>query len=184
MQQRVCEATIETLCEIGFDRLSLATVAERAGISRGAITHHFKTKTDILVGAFEYSIGRFKAERARFVAEYKNPTAEDFIRFVWRQNFSQPNYIASIDLMLAARADAELQRRIKDLFREWLGVRDVLNQEIFGEEIGGIPRHRYVELIYSAMRGIAVISSIDPDGRNNDLLIEDLIKITKAISAK
>ena len=29
-------------------------IAARAGVSRGAQTHHFATKTDMLVGAFEH----------------------------------------------------------------------------------------------------------------------------------
>ena len=41
---RILEATIDSLVENGYSGLSTSAVTERAGISRGAMHHHFPTK--------------------------------------------------------------------------------------------------------------------------------------------
>lgn len=54
MRRRLCEAALDVLCEVGFQTLMTPMIAARSGVSRGAQTHHFATKTDMLVGAFEH----------------------------------------------------------------------------------------------------------------------------------
>ena len=42
-RKRLLEAAIECLAELGWTGTTVAIVAERAGVSRGAAQHHFPT---------------------------------------------------------------------------------------------------------------------------------------------
>lgn len=178
MRRRICEATLEVLCMVGFDRLSLAMVAAQAGISRGAITHHFHSKSDILVGSFEHMIAEWQKERVAFSSSKEAITLEDYLRFLWKQVFNRPTYIASIDLMLAARADADLQSRLRVVLADWMDVRDLLAQEIVGPDVAGIPRAKYMQLSLSVMRGMAVHESFNVEPQINDALLDTWIEMT------
>lgn len=50
-RKRLIDATLELLPRFGFQRLSLATVAERAGVTKGAIYGHFGSKERLLLAA-------------------------------------------------------------------------------------------------------------------------------------
>src|SRR6476469_3774263 len=53
-RQRLLEATIDCLAEMGWAAATVSVVAERAGVSRGAAQHHFPTREDLITAALEY----------------------------------------------------------------------------------------------------------------------------------
>lgn len=181
MRHRICEATLQGLCTIGFDRLSLGLVAEIAGISRGAITHHFPSKTEILVGAFEHMTAEWKRERLAFMALQPVISAEDYLRFLWKNVFSRATYVAAIDLMVAARTDADLQERLRAVLAEWMSVRDAMAEKAIGSDVGGIPRARYMQVSLAVMRGLAIHESFDLDDRTSETLFDTWLAITTAL---
>ena len=61
MRQRLLEATVECLVELGWSGTTTTVVSQRAGVSRGAQLHHFPSKQDLVVAAVEHL-----AERRRF----------------------------------------------------------------------------------------------------------------------
>jgi AcrR family transcriptional regulator len=52
---RLIEAAMELIRERGYDGMTLATVAERAGMTTGAIYGNFKSRTDLLMAIAEVS---------------------------------------------------------------------------------------------------------------------------------
>src|SRR5258708_2172997 len=53
-RQRLLEATIDCLAEKGWAAATVAVVAQRAGVSRGAAQHHFPTREDLITAALDY----------------------------------------------------------------------------------------------------------------------------------
>ena len=53
-RQRLLESAIEALAELGWAGSTVAVVAERAGVSRGAAQHHFPTREDLFAAAVDY----------------------------------------------------------------------------------------------------------------------------------
>lgn len=47
-RERIVEATVEVIAEVGYARASMARIAERAGISKGLISYHFRDKDDLM----------------------------------------------------------------------------------------------------------------------------------------
>lgn len=65
---RLLTATIECLVEHGYARTTTQRVQDRAGLSRGALLHHFATKEALLVAAVSHvadaQISAVRAEAA------------------------------------------------------------------------------------------------------------------------
>ncbi|MER6140882.1 helix-turn-helix domain-containing protein [Streptomyces sparsogenes] len=53
-RQRLLEAAVACLAEHGWARSTVAVVAERAGVSRGAAQHHFPTREDLFTAAVQH----------------------------------------------------------------------------------------------------------------------------------
>src|SRR5689334_19042183 len=66
------EATLDSLVDVGYARLTTTDVADRAGVSRGAQLHHFPTKAELVTAAmahlFDKSDRQFRRAFARLPA--------------------------------------------------------------------------------------------------------------------
>src|SRR5579859_6551953 len=52
-QRKLIEAAIQLLHESGFSRLTISDVAHRAGLTSGAIQHHFSSRRALIRGVVE-----------------------------------------------------------------------------------------------------------------------------------
>jgi len=55
-REQIIDAAIGIIVEQGLPSLSLSKIEERAGMSRGQLTHYFPTKEDILLAVFDRMI--------------------------------------------------------------------------------------------------------------------------------
>jgi AcrR family transcriptional regulator len=109
---RILDAAIDCLVEKGYARLSTNDVAQRAGVSRGAMHHHFANRMALVAAAIEYT---FYKRMRFFLDAYR--TADDIesaeqsvaaaSRFHWR-SVQTREYAAYLELAVAARTDPEL----------------------------------------------------------------------------
>ncbi|MFN4184815.1 MAG: TetR/AcrR family transcriptional regulator [Hyphomonas sp.] len=67
MQRRVLDATLRCIGERGYVGISLQDIAEMAGVSRGAITHHYSSKIELVAAAIQHFVQwRFDRVHAAF----------------------------------------------------------------------------------------------------------------------
>jgi AcrR family transcriptional regulator len=64
-RQRLLEAAVDCLAELGWAHATVAVVAERAGVSRGAAQHHFPTREALFTAALDYMAAERIAEVRR-----------------------------------------------------------------------------------------------------------------------
>jgi AcrR family transcriptional regulator len=107
--QRLLDATLETLAEHGYRGTTTSAVAARAGVSRGAMLHHFPNRNSLLAAAAEWMMeSRIREFR---VAMSEIDDSSDRIRaaidLLWKI-CSSTTYVAWTDLALAARNEPEL----------------------------------------------------------------------------
>ncbi|TCH98083.1 TetR/AcrR family transcriptional regulator [Roseococcus sp. SYP-B2431] len=184
MRRRLCEAAIDVLCEVGYEALSTPMIAARAGVSRGAQTHHFATKADMIVGAFEHLLQGWEAARsAAFGQDLRNVPFETYLRFVWREIFSRPSYVAAVELMLAARTDGELGERLRQLLASPSGERDQRWRQLLRfPDTEKEEQFQYMTLCL--LRGMAVHSSFNRSDTRNEAVLEAWIELAKTLIAK
>jgi AcrR family transcriptional regulator len=103
------EATVECLVDRGWAGTTTVLVAERAGVSRGAQLHHFRTRGELVAAAVEYVGVQSVAdmlERSAALPAGGDRTAT-VVRFIV-DFFASPLFTAALELWVAARTDAEL----------------------------------------------------------------------------
>lgn len=114
---RLLDATIECLVELGYARTTTTTVADRAGVSRGAQLHHFPTKEELVLAACEHLFERrdaeFRAAFARLPDGMDRPSAA--IDLLWKILGSGHTFYAWLELAVAGRTDPTLGRRVREL---------------------------------------------------------------------
>ena len=107
----ILEAAIDCLQLNGFARTTTQLIAQMAGISRGAMLHHYATKQDLIASVIEYT---FYRRMENFLGAIGNLTEDERIdrnagiEIYW-QSLLTREFGAYLELMMAARTDAELR---------------------------------------------------------------------------
>jgi AcrR family transcriptional regulator len=156
-RKAVLEATVELLVERGYSGTSTRLAAERAGVSLGALQHHFHTKAELSVEALRYASARLADE---FVAATPG-TGDVLERFGSALDqlfviFRGPTFAAAVEIHLASRTDTGLQEAVKGLNRD---VESLVAESVGGllPELSGNPEFpALLQTLVSAVRGLAL----------------------------
>jgi AcrR family transcriptional regulator len=115
-RRKLLEATVDCLVERGWAGTTTVVVAERAGVSRGAQLHHFRTRGELVAAAVEHvgtrSVGDM-LERAAALRQAGDRT-EAVVSFI-AEFFASPLFTAALELWVAARTDPELHELVVPL---------------------------------------------------------------------
>ena len=106
---QVLEATLRCFTKLGYFHTTTPAIADEAGLSRGAMLHHFPTRTDVVRAAIAHLHAR-RLMAFRAVVEGLPPgenRAHAALRAHWDQ-LRHPLYAVFIELQVAARTDPEL----------------------------------------------------------------------------
>ncbi|MES2496202.1 MAG: TetR/AcrR family transcriptional regulator [Pseudomonadota bacterium] len=117
------EAGVDCLVERGFGGLSATLVAERAGVSRGAMHHHFATRMELVAGLVDHV---FHKRLADFLDAYAGAVAaqepgalvEIGSELHWK-SVETREYAAYVELTVAARTDPELGQLLEPAVRRY-----------------------------------------------------------------
>src|SRR5689334_740924 len=113
-RRRLLEAAVECLAELGWQGSTVAVVAERAGVSRGAAQHHFPTREDLFTAAVEYvAEERSTATRALF-PEGASGDRRAVVRALV-DLYTGPLFRAALHLWVAASNEDQLRARVTEL---------------------------------------------------------------------
>ena len=66
-RQDLIRGTIESVARLGYDKSTVQTICEAAGLSRGLIGHYFTSKDDLLIEAFRFLTEQLGEETRRVV---------------------------------------------------------------------------------------------------------------------
>jgi AcrR family transcriptional regulator len=112
-RQRLLEAALESLAEVGYAATTVSVVATRAGVSRGAAQHHFPTRADLFAAAVEHMTEVRLAEiRAQAAALPSGPGRSEAIVGMIAGVYTGPLFRAALHLWVAASTEEALRTQI------------------------------------------------------------------------
>lgn len=132
MRERVAHATFEVIAARGFSGLRTAAVAEQAGVSQGALLHHFETKDGLTLATVEYAFARASAKTEQIIeaglAKGEDPI--DLMLNDFRLYFFNDDFWVSLDITINASKDPELRGGIREIvpryrlgvYRRWVDI--------------------------------------------------------------
>lgn len=73
--QRLVSAAAELFAERGYENTSVQQIVQRAGVTKGALYHHFNAKDDLLFEIYHRMLA-MQTERLERIADARGPVAE------------------------------------------------------------------------------------------------------------
>ncbi|TRV77806.1 TetR/AcrR family transcriptional regulator [Streptomyces sp. 130] len=109
-RRRLLEAAVACLAEHGWAGSTVAVVAERAGVSRGAAQHHFPTREDLFTAAVEYVAEERSAALRAVPAQDRAAVVAALVDL-----YTGPLFRAALQLWVAASNEEQLRPRVTEL---------------------------------------------------------------------
>ncbi len=157
---RILPATLGVINEIGLQETSISRVSERAGMSRGAVLHHYKTKIDLVVAAYEYLLEQQLVEIRDVAGNVSDGGAplDSFLRDLW-DRYSGPLLMVTLDYLSMARTNAELRAQVTPLALKFnMGLNDIWQELFANTNIVGARASTYLNLTLCLARGMGIQS--------------------------
>lgn len=159
MQQALLDAAVGCLVDVGFAGTTTTEVTRRAGVSLGAMLHHFPTKADLLAAAVGHVMQRRQDEFRKAMTDVA-PGADRLdaaIDLMW-EAFSGPTFHAWLELWVAARTDPELADAVRTMEDEYDQASREILRELFlpDEYVDGARLELGMRFAVALMDGVAL----------------------------
>ncbi|MGE6760251.1 TetR/AcrR family transcriptional regulator [Corallococcus interemptor] len=184
-RRKLLDATIETLVEQGYARLTTVEVAKRAGVSQGALFTHFETKEELLAVAVEHLFPRLIQDFLAGVGA--RPSGRDrvgaAVDMLWAA-YQRPELQAAIELYVAARTSPDLQKALAAVDGPHRQNLHRVARELFPDVAATHPDFDdVVELALDAVQGAAVGGAARPEDPAHRRMLDTLARFMRVAFA-
>ncbi|MBF6164001.1 TetR/AcrR family transcriptional regulator [Streptomyces gardneri] len=175
-RQRLLEATIDCLAEMGWAAATVAVVAERAGVSRGAAQHHFPTREDLITAALEYMFdtrsGQAVQEAATLVELGDGLARTEAVVAGLVESYTSPLFKAALQVWTHAAADPALRERIVPLEARFGRASHRRAVEALGVDDSDPVTHHLVQATLDMARGLGLADVLTDDSARRKQIVQ------------
>ncbi|MGK8520959.1 TetR/AcrR family transcriptional regulator [Nocardia asteroides] len=175
-RQRLLEATINCLAEMGWAAATVAVVAERAGVSRGAAQHHFPTREDLITAALEYMFdtrsGQAVQEAATLTQLGDGIARTEAVVAGLVESYTSPLFKAALQVWTHAAADPALRERIVPLEARFGRASHRRAVEALGVDDSDPVAHHLVQATLDMARGLGLADVLTDDSARRKLIVQ------------
>jgi AcrR family transcriptional regulator len=163
-RERLLDAALELMNAKGHGQLSVHEVARAAGMTSGAVQHHFASKAALMLEVITRLILQLE-EASDFWPDAQWPLpqrADHFVQQAWAKLYGQPRFSVAWSAYLAAREDELMVAHIierRGLLTSSLQQRMALH---FPEMCQGPQAEARVQFVLSALRGMGLVAPFSP----------------------
>lgn len=163
-REALLNATVGMLVEAGFAGVTTRAVADRAGVSIGALQHHFRSKSELVAAAIEHLSAELTRElvaRAPTATRSERELAEELVDVLWALH-KGPLMAAMAELAVAARTNLELRDRLAPVQREAIAASSSVAARLFPRAAAHAPPAAVMDTALGTLRGLALLRFVDP----------------------
>lgn len=159
-RQLLLDATIDCLFEHGYGATTTTLVAERAGISRGAMLHQFPAKADLMTFVVEAVHEEAVQIYRDLLAGIDDPRQRllAYPEAAWKVD-SRPAGVAVLEILQGSRSDAELAAKLAPVEARI----EASSMAALEEEFHRPASPALLRLIVGTVRGLAITQVMTPE---------------------
>ena len=179
-RRRICEGAARRLFANGYHGTSIKQIADNAGVSQGALQHHFPSKDDLVEATAEYLLARSLKWFAMVKVELAKDRSAfgDVIRRSWREQFTTDEYGALLEIMTAARTDEKLRARVAPKLDNWRNAIETELRDILHPFAGNVENlSALLNISLCMMTGLLVHEGLLGDERRMNMMLDQWINL-------
>lgn len=175
------DATMTCLVTHGYAGTTTQRIQDEAGISRGALLHHFASKSELLVAAVHH-IADLRLSRLRELVDELGEGPDALRRMVSaiRDAMAGPAFQAAIELWTASRTDEQLRDALLPAERRLGAALHELFDHHSGIDDPEAARTAF-ESLMALVRGLELTRILRSDGETEERVLEDWLDRVTAL---
>ncbi|MGW0117597.1 TetR/AcrR family transcriptional regulator [Streptomyces sp. NPDC003327] len=178
-RQRLLEAAVACLAEYGWAGSTVAVVAERAGVSRGAAQHHFPTREDLFTAAVEY----VAEERSQALRALPSDDRREVVAALVTL-YTGPLFRAALQLWVAAANEDQLRDRVAELEARVGRESHRIAVELLGADESRPGVRETVQGLLDMARGLGLATLLTDDTTRRERVVSEWARLVdEALSA-
>jgi AcrR family transcriptional regulator len=157
------DAAIQCIVQEGYANTTTRRIAERAGVTPGALQHHFPSKAELLGQAIRHARQGFGQEMLAHGppdAPSIQARCELTLDRMWEVH-TGPFFQASTELLVAARTDADLRSTLVEVQHEAAALNTVAARILYPEMADEPGFAEVIDTGQAAIRGLALLAFVD-----------------------
>lgn len=162
-RQQVLQAAAALVRSGGPQAASMFEVAKAAGVTPGALQHHFGTKAELMMALVEHLLSADDGSGVAWPAPSMPlpRRCRAFVQALWLQVYAPPRFLAAWSVYFGSTGDAALMARIAERRRAVnSGLRGRL-LAVFPELAGRRDTAALADLVFASLRGLAMAGLFD-----------------------
>ncbi len=176
---RILEAAIKQFSVNGYNKASVDSICEQAGVSKGAFYHHFKTKQDVFLALLDGWLTTFdkviEASKDQPVPETFQKMTEYFPYIFQSASDNLPMFLEF--LLQASRDETVWQASIAPYRRYHKHFASLIKKGIAEGSFVDVNPDLAARLIVSAAMGLLLQSLLDPEGAKWEKVARDTVQV-------
>jgi AcrR family transcriptional regulator len=170
---RLLESAVSCLAELGWGGATVSVIASRAGVSRGATQHYFRTREDLLTAALEHMadvrLAEIRREAAQLPSSAQHRT-RNVVGLLVRL-YSGPLFRAALQIWAAASASDALRELVLPLEARLGREAHKAAIELLraDESVPGV--HEAVQATLDLARGLGLADTLADDSRRRERVV-------------
>jgi len=126
MRQAIMEAAMNCFIKCGYANTTIEKIASEAKVSRGALSHHFSSRDDVIKAAIQYVTAKRAEESKAFIKKLQERRSNQIVsresisetlEAIW-EYFHIPSFSALLELLMASRGNEELEAVLSPALKE------------------------------------------------------------------
>ena len=184
-QQKLIDAVILVVFENGYSGATMTRIAQRAGLTRGAIQHHFgDTRADLMAAACAQVLERRQKQYEDSIKDLAHADL-DGARKGLKAAYRDPATWFLLELWIASKSDQMLHERVEAYLRTERGIADEMLSrmlDVSGETSVDFRVYKYA--MRALTRGLALEYSRRPDPEFFDSVVDFVMDAVEGRLAK
>lgn len=181
-QQHLIATAIEVIQSRGLEDMSIHQLARQAGMTSGAVQHHFESKAALMMRVLSELIAADDREGGLWPSAdlSADQRARHFVRAIWQLVYVQPRFVAAWNIYLGSRHQPEILEHIAQL-------RQALNQRMRDgflqafPELENDPGHGgFIGVVFSTLRGLGLLELFKAESQATDAQLDCLAELIAA----
>ena len=185
-RERLLRAAVDVLAEQGWAAATVATVAARAGVSRGAAQHHFPTREALVTATLEEIFADLTAvtsETTETTETTDTTEPGDRIAAVVERAvgiYTGKEFKAALQVWAAAASDPALRELILPLEAKFARAAHRMTVAALGPSDDDQRIHRVAQLTLDLARGLGLADTLSDDSKRRAQVVATYIELVRS----
>lgn len=161
---QIVDAALEVLVQHGYAAMTMQRVQDAAGVSRGALTNHFGSMTELAAAAVEAVADRQTTAISEELMRRAGAATVEEVVDALLTSLRRPSFAAGLDLWCAARVDETLRQALLPGAQRIARAYRQITADVLGLDPASPEARLAVDGLLSLLRGLALGAVLRPHG--------------------